>query len=134
MDLSMSIIKADLLMARQGIELYKNKEIKEVKNQVAYHLQQAAEKLIKIQVYSSGCEYNNRSMYVHNISTLASYADSLGIDMYIPTDVRNNSVVISDWEASGRYDLHFNVRINTLEKYYEVIDKWYERLYKRGIR
>ena len=73
-------------------------------------------------------------MYVHNISTLASYADSLGIDMYIPTDVRNNSVVISDWEASGRYDLHFSVRINTLEKYYEVIDKWYERLYKRGIR
>jgi len=67
MDLSMSIIKANLLMARQGIELYKNKEIKEVKNQVAYHLQQAAEKLIKIQVYSSGCEYNNRSMYVHNI-------------------------------------------------------------------
>ena len=92
MDLSMSIIKADLLMARQGIELYKNKEIKEVKNQVAYQLQQAAEKLIKIQVYSSGCEYNNRSMYVHNISTLASYADSLGIDMPECTRARRNII------------------------------------------
>jgi HEPN domain-containing protein len=47
MDLSMGLIKSDILMARQGIELYKNNEIKEVKNQAAYHLQQAAEKLIK---------------------------------------------------------------------------------------
>lgn len=43
LELSMKLIKADLLMAKQGIELYKNHEIKEIKNQAAYHLQQAAE-------------------------------------------------------------------------------------------
>lgn len=47
MELSMGLIKADLLTARQGIIMYKNKEIKKVKNQAAYHLQQAAEKMIK---------------------------------------------------------------------------------------
>lgn len=80
----MSLIKSDLLVARQGIELYKNNEIKEVKNQSAYHLQQAAEKLIKIQIYHSGVSYSNKSLYVHNLSSLINYANSLGISIYIP--------------------------------------------------
>lgn len=134
MDLSMAIIKSDLIMAKQGIDLFKNKGIKEIKNQTAYHLQQAIEKLIKIQVYSSGVAYNNRSMYVHNISSLTAYADGLNINVDIPTEVRNNAINISDWEASGRYDLHFSVRIDTLEKYYKVATDWYNRLYKNGIR
>ena len=54
----MALIKADIIMARQGIELYKSNEIKEVKNQAAYHLQQAAEKMIKIQIYRSGVPYD----------------------------------------------------------------------------
>lgn len=134
MDLSMAIIKSDLIMAKQGIDLFKNKGIKEIKNQTAYHLQQAIEKLIKIQVYSSGVAYNNRSMYVHNISSLTAYADGLNINVDIPIEVRNNAINISDWEASGRYDLHFSVRIDTLEKYYKVAMDWYNRLYKNGIR
>ena len=134
MDLSMAIIKSDLIMAKQGIDLFKNKGIKEIKNQTAYHLQQAIEKLIKIQVYSSGVVYNNRAMYVHNISSLTAYADGLNINVDIPTEVRNNAINISDWEASGRYDLHFSVRIDTLEKYYDIAMDWYNRLYKNGIR
>ena len=108
--------------------MFKNNEIKEVKNQAAYHLQQAVEKLIKIQVYNSGCTYNNRSMYVHNISSLANYADSLNIGVYIPAEIRNNAVMISDWEASGRYDIHFTVRIDTLEKYHRIVKDWFDRL------
>ena len=134
MDLSMAIIKSDILMAKQGIDLFKDKGINEIKNQTAYHLQQATEKLIKIQVYSSGVEYNNKYMFVHNIDSLSAYADSLSIDVDIPIEVRDNAVTISDWEASGRYDLHFSVRIDTLEKYYSIILDWYDRLYKRGIR
>jgi len=134
MDLTMGLIKADLIMAGQGIKLYRENEIKEVKNQAAYHLQQAVEKLIKIQVYTSGCAYNNRSMYIHNISSLSSYADSLGFNVDIPTEIRNNAVMISDWEVSGRYDIHFSIRINTLEKFHEIIYDWYKRLYASGIR
>ena len=71
----MALIKADIIMARQGIELYKSNEIKEVKNQAAYHLQQAAEKMIKIQIYRSGVPYENKSLYVHNLKVLIHYAE-----------------------------------------------------------
>ena len=50
MDLSMNLIKADLIMAKQGMEQYRSHEIKQIKNLAAYHLQQAVEKLIKIQI------------------------------------------------------------------------------------
>ena len=39
-------------MAQQAIQYYEEKGFKDVKNQAAYHIQQAAEKLIKIQIYS----------------------------------------------------------------------------------
>ena len=56
MDLNMGLIKADILMAKQGIEIFEENKIREVKNMSAYHLQQAVEKLIKIQIYRSGIE------------------------------------------------------------------------------
>ena len=77
MDLSMALIKADILMAKQGISLYDQDGVREVKNMTAYHLQQAAEKLIKIQIYRSGVEYDNRKLYVHNLVSLIKYAQSL---------------------------------------------------------
>ena len=46
MDLNMGLIKADILMAKQGIEIFEENKIREVKNMSAYHLQQAVEKLI----------------------------------------------------------------------------------------
>lgn len=134
MDLSMGLIKADILMARQGIELYKNQGIKEVKNQTAYHLQQAAEKLIKIQIYRSGVEYKNKALYVHNLKTLIYYADSLDFGVNVPSFIRKNALIITDWEANGRYDMHFSVRINTLEKYYNAIFAWYQSVWNSGIR
>ena len=99
LELSMKLIKADLLMAQQGIELYKNREIKEIKNQAAYHLQQAAEKLIKIQIYNSGVSYNNKSLYVHNLKSLIAYIDSLQIDNVIPEIIRKNALIMgSEWK------------------------------------
>lgn len=134
LDLTMSLIKADILMARQGIELYKNNEIKEVKNQAAYHLQQAAEKLIKIQIYRSGAAYNAKSLYVHNLKVLIHYADQLEFGVNVPQFIRKNALIISDWEASGRYDIHFSVKITSLERCYKIIIDWYTFLCNKGIR
>jgi len=53
---------------------------------------------------------------VHSIGTLTSYASGLTIPMDVPNCIFDNSVMISDWVASGRYDIHFSFRINTLEK------------------
>lgn len=132
--MTMGLIKADIIMARQGIELYKNNEIKEVKNQAAYHLQQAAEKMIKIQIYKSGVPYENKSLYVHNLKVLIHYAERLDFGVYIPDYFKKNALIISDWEASSRYDIHFSIKITSLEKCYNEIVKWHDKLNDAGIK
>lgn len=134
MDLNMALIKADILMAKQGIELFEKNGIREVKNMTAYHLQQAAEKLIKIQIYRSGVEYSNRQLYVHNLVTLITYAQSLGIEFILPKKIDDNALLITDWEAGSRYDLHFSVRVDTLKSFYSAINDWYDKVYAKGIR
>lgn len=134
MDLNMALIKADILMAKQGISLFEQNGIREIKNMTAYHLQQAAEKLIKIQIYRSGVEYNNKQLYIHNLVSLIRYAKSLGIEILIPKEIDENALDITDWEAGSRYDLHFSIRIDKLKKIYSVIWNWYEAVYAKGIR
>lgn len=134
LDLTMALIKADIIMAKQGIVLYKNNEIKEVKNQAAYHLQQAAEKLIKIQVYRSGMVYENKALYVHNLRVLIHYAEGLNAGIIIPDFVKKNAMTITDWEAGSRYDIHFSVKITSLERCYIEITSWYDSLKKKGIK
>lgn len=96
MDLNMGLIKADILMAKQGIVIFEQNGIKEVKNMAAYHLQQAAEKLIKIQIYRSGLDYNNRQLYVHNLVTLINYARSLELELLLPKKIDENALNITD--------------------------------------
>jgi HEPN domain-containing protein len=131
LELSFGIIWADIVMAKQGIEVYKNNtKLKDVKNMCAYHLQQAVEKLIKIQIYKSEIKYDDKSMYSHNISSLLLYANSIGVSILIPQIVSDNATIISSWEAGSRYDLHFSVRIDTLEKSLAVVEKWYYQVKK----
>lgn len=129
MELSKGIIKADLIMAKQGLEKYKeNTKIKDLKNMVAYHIQQAVEKMIKIQIYKSGIAYDNKSIYTHDINNLIVYARLIGVDLVIPKAIEDNCMTITDWEAGSRYDIKFSVRVDTLEKYLEVCNAWIEKI------
>ena len=121
-------------MAKQGIEIFEENKIREVKNMSAYHLQQAVEKLIKIQIYRSGIEYDNRNMYVHNLVKFITYAKKIGIDLKIPKSIDENALMITDWEAGSRYDVHFSIRIDTLKKMYQIVNEWYGKVYSAGIR
>ena len=59
--LTMAQIKADLFLVDAAIkeaEKIPPKEAKYIKGQAGYHLQQAVEKLIKIQLYASGKTLN----------------------------------------------------------------------------
>ena len=58
-EISKGIIKADIISARQAIEYFVATGNKDIKNIAAYHLQQAAEKLIKYQIYESGVAIDN---------------------------------------------------------------------------
>ena len=63
--LSMGQIEADLFVAKTTIEEAKklsSKAGKYYRGLAGYHLQQAAEKLIKIQIYASGAKIDNAKM------------------------------------------------------------------------
>ena len=126
-------IEADLFVAKATID--KAKELssnagKYYRGQAGYHLQQAAEKLIKIQIYNSGASLDYAKLYRHSLDDLLTYATSIGVTITIPKWVDEKKYSITAWEAEGRYDLHFVVRMDTLEKAYTEITNWYESLRK----
>ena len=126
MELSRGLIKADIFAAEQALdEFRKDKSFKDIKNVCAYHLQQAAEKLIKIQVYESGVQYDNKSMYTHNITDLLVYVKKIGIDINVPKYILDNSSVITKWETGSRYDIHFMIRSDSLGRCLSEIKDWY---------
>ena len=135
LDLSMAQIMADLHVAEfciHSAEEKKAKEAKPFKGQAGYHLQQASEKLIKIQLYKSGAALNYSKLYKHNLDDLIIYGQSLGITLTVPPYVRQHAYTISSWEARGRYDLHLVVRIDVLKKSYAELLSWYGELNRQG--
>jgi len=128
MTLTKSLIKADIIAAKQAIDYYDENGVKDIKNVAAYHLQQASEKLIKYQIYESGVSVSNSQIYTHNIERLIVYGDSFGIPFDVPQYIREKSLTITDWEAGSRYDVSFSIRIDVLKKAYSVILEWFNRL------
>ena len=133
-DLTMGLIKADIIAANQAISYYKENNVKNCKNIAAYHIQQAVEKLIKIQIYRSGVTYSNHKVFTHDLIFLHKYACSLNICYSIPKGILKDLKNITDWEAGSRYSVRFSVRIDKLENTYKQVLYWYNQLYKFGIR
>ena len=134
MNLMMSLIKADIVAAQQAVNYYENSNLKDIKNVAAYHLQQATEKLIKIQIYSKAENLNYANLYTHNIEKLLAYSEKLDISIYVPKYIEDNSLVLTEWEAGSRYNVGFQIRISTLKKTLNEIEKWYEEIYNTGLR
>ena len=128
MQLSKGLIQGDILTAKQAIDYYEKRKNKNIKNVAAYHLQQAAEKLIKIQIYRNTAAPDYSKLYVHNLEKLIEYAESLGIEIIVPDYVRKNSLLITGWETGSRYDICFSIRIDALKKAYNVIAAWYRQI------
>lgn len=130
--LTQAQIKSDLILARKAIDVAETEPhniAKYLKGQAGYHLQQAAEKMIKYQIYESGKQLNYSKLYKHELGALIAYAEFLDIKLELPAYIRKQAEVITSWEAEGRYDIHVVVRIDTLNKCYEVEQKWFERLF-----
>ena len=122
--LSWGQVEADLFVADSAIkkaESLTSKKGKYYRGLAGYHLQQAAEKMIKIQIYDSGVTVNNAKMYKHSIGDLMSYAASLGVILIVPKWVQSKKNIITKWEAEGRYDLSFVVRLDTLKRGYQNV-------------
>ena len=133
MTLSIGIITADLIAAGHAIAEYENSGIKDIKNIAAYHLQQATEKIIKIQIYAKVNNPDLNKLYTHNIEKLIVYADSLKSGIQIPQFIRDRRLEITEWEAGSRYDLGFSIRIDVLKRAQSEIQKWLKCVKQAGI-
>ena len=130
--LSVAQVDADLFMAASAIqkaETISSKAGKHLRGLAGYHLQQAAEKMIKIQIYDSGVQIDHSKMFRHSLDDLISYASSLAIPLIIPSWVDEKKYVITSWEAEGRYNLHFLVRMDTLKRCYSELLQWRNQLF-----
>lgn len=130
-ELTIAQVQADLLAATDAIRRAEGmtpKAAKYIKGLAGYHLQQAAEKMIKLQIYQSGKTYNNAKMYRHSLDDLMMYAESLGIELIVPEYVNEKKYVITRWETQGRYDMHAVVRLDTLRRACDEMETWYRQL------
>lgn len=130
--LSVGQIDADLFMAASAIqkaETIPSKAGKHLRGLAGYHLQQAAEKMIKFQIYASGAQIDHSKMYRHSLDDLMAYAGSLGVSLIVPFWVNEKKYIITGWEAEGRYNLHFVVRIDTLKRCYQELLAWRKQLF-----
>ena len=96
----MGLIKADIIAAKQAIAYFEENKIRDIKNIAAYHIQQAMEKLIKIQVYCKSNDYDNHKMFNHSTALLAG--DALANQAYI--------VLSNDLKNSSTEDLNLKLR------------------------
>ena len=130
--LSVAQVDADLFMAASAIqkaETISSKAGKHLHGLAGYHLQQAAEKMIKIQIYDSGVQIDHSKMFRHSLDDLIGYASSLAILLIVPSWVDEKKYVITSWEAEGRYNLHFVVRMDTLKRCYSELIQWRNQLF-----
>ena len=115
---------ADIRASKSALEAIKAKEGNEkaTKGIAAYHAQQAIEKILKSEIYKADPNISPRKMYTHKIYDLCAIAESYGIE--VPKGIKDNAYKYSDWEAAGRYDLHFSVRMDSIEKALRLAEEW----------
>lgn len=136
-ELTMSQVKADIMIATSCLDQSRtspNKIAKYLRGQCGYHLQQASEKMIKIQLYATVSTVDQRKIYKHDLVEIITYAKSLGVNLSIPKYIDERALSISSWEAEGRYDVHIVVKSNTLSKCLSIVNEWYSDMLKQGFK
>ncbi|MDE6816876.1 MAG: HEPN domain-containing protein [Lachnospiraceae bacterium] len=123
-----SYAKADIRTSYSALNEVRAKEGNEkaMKGIAAYHAQQAIEKIIKSEIYRVNPQISPRKVYTHKIYDLCAVAEEHGIK--IPKGIKDKSYMYSDWEAAGRYDLSFSVRVDSIEKALQIAEKWLEEI------
>ncbi len=74
-----------------------------ITDQAAYHVQQAIEKALKFQTEMMGIEYRK----THNLIGLIAELEKHGFK--VSDELKSRAFLISDWEASSRYNDDFFV-------------------------
>ena len=124
----LSYAKADIHTAWSALNesgnQYKNR--KALKGIAAYHAQQAIEKIIKSEIYGVDPNVNPKKLYTHKIHDLCNIAAEYGIA--VPKEITKNAGMYTDLETGGRYDLHFSVRADSVEKALKLAQEWIKNM------
>lgn len=66
------------------------------------------------------------NIYTHKIFNLCTIAGMNGIS--VPKEIVSNAQMYTDWEAAGCYDLHFTVRVDSIDKSLRLAQQWMKEL------
>lgn len=89
-----AIIISDLNLAFKGA----NSGVKSDKTLGAYHMQQAIEKTIKLKA-----ELKGLNLWGHNIMFLIRECEKYNLDIGVPSLIKKNALMYTNWEAGCRY-------------------------------
>lgn len=124
----------NLLIAKDGINLYEMSGSKSIKGIVAYHIQQTFELILKYLIYNHSA-HSGKEIITHNLELLINkYCMPYGIK--VPKVVMDHAAQYTSWEADSRYGEKFTVRIDTLISAIKEAELWIVAVkpgYKRNI-
>ncbi|MDF2614510.1 MAG: hypothetical protein K0S71_2296 [Clostridia bacterium] len=116
------LARTDLQMAQNNLKLLEDEQDEVYLNYIAYHVQQAAEKMLKFQIEMQGEQYP----HTHKIGVLVDKCLSLQVD--IPELLQDYDVVITEWATGTRYDSAFVTSRRQLVKVIDCLDNWFVKI------
>ena len=96
-----------------------------ITDQAAYHVQQGIEKALKYQTEIMGIPYRK----THNLIGLISDLENHGFD--VNQELKAKASIISDWEASSRYNDDFSAVRTEIEDAIKLYEDLKEDILKR---
>ena len=111
------LIVADLTVANK----FYDSDNKALRLLAAYHVQQAAEKTIKLKA-----EIEGHNLWGHDIDALIKNCDDNDLRINIPKYIRDKADIITQWEAECRYYPIKVVRKDSIKKACDVVTEWLE--------
>ncbi|MGL5675282.1 MAG: HEPN domain-containing protein [Cellulosilyticaceae bacterium] len=112
------LAEADYKFAKMNFEYLKTTSDDMFVNMIAYHIQQAVEKLLKYLIEVKGKRYPK----THDITELIDACEPLNIT--IPEEIINNDVLITKWCTQTRYNINFKASIRKIELLLPVVEEW----------
>lgn len=112
------LAEADYKFAKMNFEYLKATSDDMFVNMIAYHIQQAVEKLIKYLIERKGKRYPK----THDITELIDTCEEISI--VIPQEIIENDVLITKWCTQTRYNINFKASVRKIEMLLPIIEKW----------
>lgn len=124
-------IRVDIDTAFMCLNSVNNSRNRYYISQASYSVQQACEKLIKIQIYQNS-NYTVDEVKSHNISSLIRRGKKYNI--FVPESITSMAIEITSWEASSRYDISFIPDAELVSYFAKECDRWYNYLLNKGYK